>query len=79
MKNYTLHFLILTAVTALLGFSGLDLIGGMLIRIICLISGIGLILSCLDSVLLSRRQKRALQQQPEPIREKSNNDQPLDK
>ena len=79
MKNYTLHFLILTVVTALLGFSGLDLIGGTLIRIICLISGIGLILSCLDSVLLSRRQKRALQQQPEPIREKSNNDQPLDK
>ena len=58
MKKYTLHFLILTIVTAIIGFSGLDFIGGSVIRFICLVSGIGLFISCLDSVLLSRRNRK---------------------
>jgi len=71
MKKYTLHFLILTIVTAIIGFSGLDFIGGSVIRFICLVAGIGLFISCLDSVLLSRR-NRKFKKQVETEKVKSN-------
>lgn len=58
MKNYTIHFLIITIVTALLGFSGLEFPGDKLVRIICLFAGIALMISCLDAVIVSRKNKR---------------------
>lgn len=72
MKNFTLHLLILTIVTALLGFSGLDIIGGTIIRFICLVSGVGLFISCLDAVLISRRNKK-MNKQVETEKVKSDN------
>lgn len=58
MKNYTIHFLIITIVTALLGFTGLEFPGDKLVRIICLFAGIALMISCLDAVIVSRKSKR---------------------
>ena len=58
MKNYTIHFLIITIVTALLGFTGLEFLGDKLVRIICLFAGIALMISCLDAVIVSRKNKR---------------------
>lgn len=58
MKNYTIHFLIITIVTALLGFTGLEFPGDKLVRIICLFAGIALMISCLDAVIVSRKNKR---------------------
>lgn len=58
MKNYTIHFLIITIVTALLGFTGLEFPGAKLVRIICLFAGIALMISCLDAVIVSRKNKR---------------------
>lgn len=73
MKNFTLHLLILTIVTALLGFSGLDIIGGTIIRFICLVSGVGLFISCLDAVLISRRNKKMNKQvETEKVKSDSN-------
>ena len=57
MKNYTIHFLIITIVTALLGFTGLEFPGDKLVRIICLFAGIALMISCLDAVIVSRKNK----------------------
>lgn len=71
MKNYTLHFLILTIITAIIGFSGFEFFGSTAFRFICLVSGIGLLISCLDSVLLSRR-NRKLKKQVETEKVKSN-------
>jgi uncharacterized membrane protein YtjA (UPF0391 family) len=58
MKKYSLHFLILTFITATLGFSGFEFPGDTAVRLISLISGIGLMVSCLDSLLISHREKR---------------------
>lgn len=60
MKKYTFQFLILTAITALLGFTGLDFPGGMIVRLICLFAGIALMISCLDSIIVSHRNKKEL-------------------
>lgn len=57
MKNYTLHFLIITIVSALLGFTGLEFPGDMVVRLICLFAGIALMISCLDAVIVSRKNK----------------------
>ena len=51
MKNYTIHFLIVTVFTALIGFAGLEFPGATLVRLICLFAGIGLMISCLDAVI----------------------------
>ena len=72
MKNFTLHLLILTIVTAILGFSGLDIVGGSIIRFVFLLSGIGLLISCLDAVILSRR-NRKLSKRVETEKVKSEN------
>jgi uncharacterized membrane protein YtjA (UPF0391 family) len=58
MKKYTIHFLILTIVTTLLGFTGLEFTGDSFIRFVCLVSFIGLMISCLDAVLLTRNRRR---------------------
>jgi uncharacterized membrane protein YtjA (UPF0391 family) len=57
MKNYTIHFLIITISSALLGFTGLEFPGDTAIRIICLFAGIGLMISCLDAVIISRKKR----------------------
>tara|TARA_R110002050_G_scaffold50707_1_gene117154 strand:- start:706 stop:900 length:195 start_codon:yes stop_codon:yes gene_type:complete len=58
MKNYTFHFLIVTIISALLGFTGLEFPGDKLVRIICLFAGIGLMISCLDAIIISKKQRR---------------------
>ncbi len=58
MKRYTFHFLVATVVSAALGFSGLVFPGLIVVRIICLFAAIGLMISCLDAVLISRKQRR---------------------
>lgn len=58
MKNYTIHFLLITIITFGLGFTGFEYTGAAVVRFICLIAGIGLLISCLDAVLLSRRQQK---------------------
>lgn len=60
MKKYTIYFLIITIVSALLGFTGLDYPGGTLVRLICLFAGIALMISCLDAVIISRKKRRKL-------------------
>ncbi|KJJ38271.1 hypothetical protein [Aequorivita vladivostokensis] len=59
MKNYTFHFLVVTILSALLGFTGLEFPGATVVRLICLFAGIGLMISCLDAVIVSRKQRRA--------------------
>lgn len=58
MKKFTSHFLILTIITALLGYTGLEYPGAMMVRIICLFAGIALMVSCLDAVIVSRKNRR---------------------
>lgn len=55
MKKYTFHFLIITIVSALLGFTGLEFPGEMLVRLVCLFAGIALMISCLDAVIVRQR------------------------
>lgn len=62
MKNYTIHFLIITVVSALLGFTGLEFPGAKVVRLICLFAGIALMISCADAVIVSRKQRRAKKQ-----------------
>ena len=57
MKNYTIHFLIITIASALLGYTGLEFPGAMAIRIICLFAGIALMISCLDAVIVIRKKR----------------------
>ena len=66
MKKYTIHFLIFTIITAILGFTGMEFIGDSFVRFACLLSVIGLLISCLDSVILSRK-KRRLQKRAEKV------------
>jgi len=58
MKKFTSHFLIITIITALLGYTGLEYPGAMIVRILCLFAGIALMVSCLDAVILSRKNRR---------------------
>ncbi|SDW87090.1 hypothetical protein [Aequorivita viscosa] len=58
MKKYTIHFLIITIITALLGFTGLDYPGVMVVRLICLFAGIALMISCLDAIIVIRKNRR---------------------
>ncbi len=59
MKNYTIHFLIITIVSAILGFTGLEFPGDSAVRIICLFAGIALMISCLDAVIVIRKKRKA--------------------
>lgn len=58
MKKYTAHFLIVTIISGLLGFTGLEYPGAMLVRLICLFAGIGLMISCLDAVIVIRKNRK---------------------
>lgn len=58
MKNYTFHFLIVTLVTGILGYSGLVFPGDKLLRIVCLFAGIALMISCLDSLIVIRKSRK---------------------
>ena len=58
MKKYTFPLLLLTIATALLGFTGLDFPGAEFVRIVCLFAGIGLMISCLDAVIVSRKKRK---------------------
>ncbi|MAP54173.1 hypothetical protein [Altibacter sp.] len=69
MKNYTTHFLIITLVSGVLGFTGLEYPGATFVRFICLVAAVGLMISCLDAVLISRKIKRIqLKEQREDVR-----------
>lgn len=57
MKNYTIHFLIITIATALLGFTGLKFPGVTAVRLLCLFAGIALMISCLDAIIISRKKR----------------------
>ncbi len=58
MKKYTSQLLIITIVSALLGYTGLEYPGAMLVRLICLFAGVALMISCLDAVITSRKIRR---------------------
>ena len=60
MKKYTFPLLVITVVSALLGFTGLEFPGATIVRLICLFAGIGLMVSCLDAVMVIKRNRRAL-------------------
>ncbi|WP_133240830.1 hypothetical protein [Marixanthomonas spongiae] len=62
MKNYTFHFLLITIITAILGFSGFEFPGSTVIRFACLVSSVGLLISCLDAVLITRRNRKMKKQ-----------------
>ncbi len=59
MKNYTFQFLLVTLISALLGFTGLEYTGAFFVRLLCLFAGIGLMISCLDAIIVSRKECRA--------------------
>jgi len=59
LKKYTFQFLIVTIVSAILGFTGLDFPGDKFVRILCLFAAIGLMISCADAVIVSRKNRRA--------------------
>lgn len=63
MKKYTIHFLIVTVLSALLGFTGLEYPGSTAVRLICLFAGIGLMISCLDAIIISRKQRKIKKKQ----------------
>jgi len=75
MKKYTIHFLLITLITLALGFSGIEFTGASVIRFICLVAGIGLMVSCLDAVILSKRNRKL---RNDLKAEKVKNDSPLD-
>lgn len=63
MKKYTFQFLVITIISALLGFTGLEFPGAMVVRLICLFAGIALMISCLDAVIVSQRNRKALKKE----------------
>ncbi len=58
MKKYTIHFIVIAIVTGLIGFSGFDIPGISAFRVISLIAFIFIFISCLDAVLLVRKNRR---------------------
>jgi uncharacterized membrane protein YtjA (UPF0391 family) len=72
MKKYTLHFLLVTIISFALGFTGMEYPGASVLRFICLVAGIGLMLSCLDAVIVSKRNRRKKKLKTEKV--KSSND-----
>jgi uncharacterized membrane protein YtjA (UPF0391 family) len=57
MKNYTLHFLIMTVVTGLLGFAGLTYYGIEVVRILFLIFADLLIVALISKIFFSDTKK----------------------
>ena len=58
MKKYTFPLLIITIVSALLGFTGLKFPGDMVVRLICLFAGVALMISCLDAIIVIRKNRK---------------------
>lgn len=61
MQNYTLHFLIMTIVTGLLGFAGLSFFGIEMVRILFLIFADLLIVALISKTFFSESKKVRLQ------------------
>tara|TARA_R100000935_G_C2825465_1_gene162033 strand:+ start:614 stop:811 length:198 start_codon:yes stop_codon:yes gene_type:complete len=61
MKNYTLHFLIMTLVTGLLGFAGLTFFGIEVVRVLFLIFADLLIVSLISRTFFSDTKEVKLQ------------------
>jgi uncharacterized membrane protein YtjA (UPF0391 family) len=61
MKNYTLHFLIMTVVTGLLGFAGLTYYGIEVVRVLFLIFADLLIVALISKIFFSDTKKLRLQ------------------
>jgi len=70
MKDYTSHFLIATIITVALGFSGIEFTGAAVVRFLALIAGIGLMLSCLDAVIISKRMHKIRVKKEKEMRKK---------
>jgi uncharacterized membrane protein YtjA (UPF0391 family) len=61
MKNYTLHFLIMTIVTGLLGFAGLTFYGIEVVRVLFLIFADLLIVALISKTFFSDTKEVKLQ------------------
>ncbi|WP_026839532.1 DUF1328 domain-containing protein [Gillisia sp. JM1] len=61
MKNYTLHFLIMTIVTGLLGFAGLTFYGIEVVRVLFLIFADLLIVALISKTFFSDTKEIKLQ------------------
>jgi len=61
MKNYTLHFLIMTIVTGLLGFAGLNFFGIEVVRVLFLIFADLLIVALISKTFFSDTKEVKLQ------------------
>jgi len=61
MKNYTLHFLIMTVVTGLLGFAGLTYYGIEVVRVLFLIFADLLIVALISKTFFSDNKKVRIQ------------------
>ncbi len=61
MKNYTLHFLIMTIVTGVLGFAGMTFFGIEVVRVLFLIFADLLIVALISKIFFSDTKKVRLQ------------------
>ncbi|WP_029331550.1 DUF1328 domain-containing protein [Gillisia marina] len=61
MKNYTLHFLIMTIVTGLLGFAGMNFFGIEVVRVLFLIFADLLIVALISKTFFSETKEVRLQ------------------
>jgi len=61
MKNYTLHFLIMTVVTGILGFAGLNFFGIEVVRVLFLIFADLLIVALISKIFFSDSKEVRLQ------------------
>ncbi len=61
MKNYTIHFLIMTVVTGLLGFAGLTYYGIEVVRVLFLIFADLLIVALISKTFFSDTEKVRVQ------------------
>ncbi len=61
MKNYTLHFLIMTIVTGVLGFAGITFFGIEVVRVLFLIFADLLIVALISKIFFSDTKKVRLQ------------------
>ncbi len=61
MKNYTLHFLIMTIVTGLLGFAGMNFFGIEVVRVLFLIFADLLIVALISKTFFSETKEIRLQ------------------
>ncbi|MDC7995786.1 hypothetical protein [Altibacter sp. HG106] len=70
MKRFTFTLLMTTIFLAIAGFSSYEYTGITFVRFAFLISFIGLFISCLDAVILSRRKRRKVIQSEKELKVK---------